>query len=260
MLKCIQRFILFLGLVAGPYSGSFAASAINLDALFWEKPETIENLPFTVVASFFDGENSSFLLKAHKDGALVFVNETDPLEVNGTEYVFEGISDKEVTFLRGDRQIGRITLSPEVSETSDVAQTVIQKNAPVEQTSLAPKQVKKIRPRTGFYSGPTTLSAIHLLAERIGLPQVFINTLQAVPEKGRSRAGRPGWVLDDSLPPAFFVMSPFEKGDIILTVDGISAHDVDGLIAYIEGQTRTKRYKVELERNKRLKLIEVYTK
>ena len=148
------------------------------------------------------------------------------------------------------------TSAPEI--TADAAQVKARQTKPR-------RDNKPIRPKTGFYQGTTPIEAVRDLAERLGVPAPISAALRSAPttgrsRTGRSRSGRPGWKLDDSLPPTFFALSPFQQGDIILTVDGVSAHDVDGLMNYIEQQDRYKRYKVELQRGDRLKMIEVYVK
>ena len=256
-------FVGFFGLLVWAIGVPMAAAAVNLDALFWNKRHEVVDLPFAVLASFVDQSNSSFLIKSHKTGQLVFITPTDDVQIDGIMYQFDRFSPEGVFLVGPDAKSVRIAMRfgnvDAIAEQTDAPQNVAKvgkSSAP----QTARRDTSPIRPKTGFYQGTTPIEAVRDLAERLGVPTPISAALRSAPTKGRSRSGRPGWVLDATLPPAFFALSPFEQGDIILTVDGVSAHDVDGLMNYIEQQDRSKRYNVELQRGDRLKMIEVYVK
>ena len=255
-------FVGCFGLVVWAIGVPIAAAAVNLDALFWEKRSEVTDLPYAVIASFVDHSNSSFLIKSHKDAQLVFITPTDDVLIDGLIYQFDRFSPEGVFLVGPQAQSVRIAMrfgDDPAKQTS--APEITANAAQVKARQTKPRRDNKpIRPKTGFYQGTTPIEAVRDLAERLGVPAPISAALRSAPTTGRSRSGRPGWKLDDSLPPAFFALSPFQQGDIILTVDGVSAHDVDGLMNYIEQQDRSKRYKVELQRGDRLKMIEVYVK
>ncbi len=249
------------GLLVWAMGWPLTAMAVNLDALFWETRREVADLPYAVVASFVDQSNSSFLIKADKTAQLVFITPRDDVQIDGQSYQFDRFSPEGVFLIGPDAQSVRIAMR--FADGDVIEHTTIATETGAGQsndTQITRRDTTLIRPKTSFYQGTTPIEAVRDLAERLGVPRPITAALRSAPTKGRSRSGRPGWVLDDTLPPAFFALSPFEKGDIILTVDGVSAHDVDGLMNYIEQQERSKRYNVELQRRERLKMIEVYVK
>ena len=239
-----------------------SAAAVNLDALFWEKQSEAADLPYAVIASFVDHTDSSFLVKSNQTGELVFITPSNDVLIDGNIYQFDRFETNGLFLIGAEAQSVRIAMRFD----GDVTNTNTAQPRRTDTGQTAPKQTtldhtgKSFRPTTGFYQGTTPIEAVRDLAERLGVPRPITAALRSAPTTGRSRSGRPGWVMDNTLPPAFFALSPFEQGDIILTVDGVSAHDVDGLMNYIEQQNRSKRYNVELQRKGRLKMIEVYVK
>jgi S1-C subfamily serine protease len=76
-----------------------------------------------------------------------------------------------------------------------------------------------------------------------------------MPSQGRSRTGRPGWLLDDKIPSLLLVNSPFEQNDIILSINGIPANDLENLQLHLLNRNTRDVFEVEIQRDKRLKMI-----
>ena len=236
----------FSSVALGVFLGPNFLYAVTLDELFWDTPQQIEFLPYNLIASFSDADYNSFLIESQDKGELIFIAGSDLVEIETVAYRFSRLENNAI-FLTGENG-----LMAKIAASISLDQPFVKELPQITSSSAS------ARPKMAFYAGATTLQNIQALAQRVGLPPALSNTLRALPAPARSLSGRPGWLLNDSLPPAFFAMSMFQRGDIILTVDGISAHDVEDVMNYVQTQDRSKRYQVELERDKRLKMIAVY--
>ena len=45
----------------------------------------------------------------------------------------------------------------------------------------------------------------------------------------RTNGGRDGWLLDETIPNILLLTSPFKSNDIIVTIDGVSANNINKL-------------------------------
>ena len=98
------------------------------------------------------------------------------------------------------------------------------------------------------------------LARILGVPSILVNGFDVMPDYGVSRGGRKGLLLGEGVPKLFFTFTPFQRGDILLGVDGIPFTEVDKLLEHINVKGKASRYAVELQRDKRLRLLNVYMK
>jgi hypothetical protein len=65
-------------------------------------------------------------------------------------------------------------------------------------------------------------------------------------------------MLTDKFPAIFYTLTPFKENDLILTVDGISSHDIALLNDHLQTKGRGGKFAVEVQRSGDLKMIEVY--
>lgn len=237
----INKFVFFFAL-----GGASPLFAITLDELFWDSPSQIAFLPYDLVATFLDDETRSFLIKSHNKGTLSYIVGSGAFDLGKDSYRFDRI-ENETIFLTNQNGVQVKVAAARGHVRSNI-------KASFDGSNLPPSARSKME----FYSGDRPLEELRMFAQKIGVPSALTNFLSVLPERGRSRSGRPGWLLNDKLPPAFFAIVPFEKGDLILSIDGISAHDIEDVMAYVKAQEISKLYKVEIERDKKLKIIEIY--
>ena len=108
-----------------------------------------------------------------------------------------------------------------------------------------------------FVKKDTTLLDLKSLAEIIGVPSHVSSQIKALPEQKRSQSGRPGWLLDHTIPGVLLAASPFQKDDIILSINGVAVNKIMNLTKELQSQTKSSTFEVELERSGILKLIRV---
>jgi type II secretory pathway component PulC len=103
----------------------------------------------------------------------------------------------------------------------------------------------------------SALNEFKSMAVALGIPKQIINQFDKTPGLGRDSFGRPGWLLDETIPSSLLQLSPFLKNDLIIAVNGIAINDQELLLRHIEFGDHDNDFDVELERSGELKLIRV---
>ena len=85
--------IIFLSLF---YTGQVSSSKLPLDNLFWniKDPKIIDEL--FIVASFEDGEETSFLIRSKASEEVFMITNKTGLIVEGSEYFFNKMNKKSI--------------------------------------------------------------------------------------------------------------------------------------------------------------------
>ena len=118
---------------------------------------------------------------------------------------------------------------------------------------------KNRRPQNAFsfVNKNATMAHLNSLADIIGVPSHVSSQIKALPEQKRSQSGRPGWLLDHKIPGVLLAASPFQRDDIILSINGVAVNKIMNLTKELQSQTKSSTFEVELERSGILKLIRV---
>ena len=90
-----------------------------------------------------------------------------------------------------------------------------------------------------------------------GLPNFLLREPSKYLKLSHSRAGRPGLEFTNEIPDFLSKMIPFKKKDLILSVDTISAVDIDRLLLQLQNKVKNDVFNVEIERAGKLKLLRV---
>lgn len=106
-----------------------------------------------------------------------------------------------------------------------------------------------------FVSSETALITFKEIARLIGIPKLITSQFLSLPKPGRTNGGRPGWILDNTIPRLLLLASPFKSGDIIVTVDGISTHQLSRMQQHLATKSNKDYFDVEIQRNGNLKMI-----
>jgi S1-C subfamily serine protease len=64
-------------------------------------------------------------------------------------------------------------------------------------------------------------------------------------------------LLDHTIPGVLLAASPFQRDDIILSINGVAVNKIMNLTRELQSQTKSSTFEVELERSGILKLIRV---
>ena len=223
---------------------ALSANYLSLDQIFWPSPKYQTLNDVELVAYFEDGEFASYLLKLSDTGELFLVKPNEYFQVAQRRLIFIGAENGQLIFSSQDNQkyVLRMKESDVVStdfdETNDVS-ALPSSRTPGEEVQFT--QAKE-------------------LARILGVPSILVNSFDVMPDYGVSRGGRKGLLLGDGVPKLFFTFTPFQRGDILLGVDGIPFTEVDKLLEHINVKGKDSSYSVELQRDNRLRLLNVYMK
>ena len=231
------------------YTGQVFSSKLPLDNLFWniKYAKIIDEL--FIVASFEDGEETSFLIRSKASEEVFMITNKTGLIVEGSEYFFSKMNKKSILLKNASNKKIRISFA-DAKDHSALAkrstESKIQNDKP------------KVRTTMGYSPKDLDLQEAKSIALGLGVPKFLIENLNVLPVRGKSRTGRPGWALTDKFPAIFFTLTPFKENDLILAVDGISSHDIALLNDHLQTKGRGGKFAVEVQRSGDLKMIEVY--
>ena len=223
---------------------ALSANYLSLDQIFWPSPKYQTLNDVELVAYFEDGEFASYLLKRSDTGELFLLKPNEFFEVEQRRLILIAAEDGQLIFSSQDNQKFVLQMkasdvaSIAVDETNDVS-TLPSSRTPEEKVQFT--QAKE-------------------LARILGVPSILVNSFDVMPDYGVSRGGRKGLLLGEGVPKLFFTFTPFQRGDILLGVDGIPFTEVDKLLEHINVKGKDSSYAVELQRDKRLRLLNVYMK
>ena len=217
---------------------------LSLDQIFWPSPKyhTLEDVQ--LVAYFEDGEFASYLLKRSDTGGLFLLKPSEYFEVAQRRLILIGAEDGQLIFSSQDNQKFVLRMKP-----SDVASIAVDETTEVSTVPVRRTPEEKVQ-----------FTQAKELARILGVPSILVNSFDVMPDYGVSRGGRKGLLLGEGVPKLFFTFTPFQRGDLLLGVDGIPFTEVDKLLEHINVKGKASRYAVELQRDKRLRLLNVYMK
>jgi hypothetical protein len=231
------------------YTGQVSSSKLPLDNLFWNIKDAKIIDELFIVASFEDGEETSFLIRSKASEEVFMITNKTGLIVEGSEYFFSKMNKKSILLKNASNKKIRISFADANNHsalTKRSTESKIQNDKP------------KVRTTMGYSPKDLDLQEAKSIALGLGVPKFLIENLNVLPVRGKSRTGRPGWALTDKFPAIFFTLTPFKENDLILAVDGISSHDIALLNDHLQTKGRGGKFAVEVQRSGDLKMIEVY--
>ena len=224
---------------------SAQTSLLELDQIFWPSPQYHTMDDVELVAYFEDGDFASYLLKRSDTGELLLLKPNEFLQVAQRRLILVGAEDGQLIFSSQDNQ--KFVLRTDASDFASIS-------ADDETTKVSTLSVTRTPEEKVQFTQAKELARI------LGVPSILVNSFDVIPEYGVSRGGRKGLLLGKGVPKLFFTFTPFQRGDILLGVDGIPFTEVDKLLEHINVKGKDSRYAVELQRDKRLRLLNVYMK
>ena len=224
---------------------ALSANYLSLDQIFWPSPKYQTLNDVELVAYFEDGEFASYLLKRSDTGELFLLKPNEYFQVAQRRLILVGAEDGQLIFSSQDNQ--KFVLRMEASDFASIA-------ADDETTEVSTVPVRRTPEEKVQFTQAKELARI------LGVPSILVNSFDVMPDYGVSRGGRKGLLLGEGVPKLFFTFTPFQRGDILLGVDGIPFTEVDKLLEHINVKGKDSSYAVELQRDKSLRLLNVYMK
>ena len=231
------------------YIGQVSSSKLPLDNLFWNIKDAKIIDELFIVASFEDGEETSFLIRSKASEEVFMITNKTGLIVEGSEYFFSKMNKKSILLKNASNKKIRISFADANNHSAEAKRST---------ESKTQNDKPKVRTTMGYSPKDLDLQEAKSIALGLGVPKFLIENLNVLPVRGKSRTGRPGWALTDKFPAIFFTLTPFKENDLILAVDGISSHDIALLNDHLQTKGRGGKFAVEVQRSGDLKMIEVY--
>lgn len=235
--------ILCVALACLNLTGLANAGEVRLDfvRLFFGPAKIEYNADLKLLAQYFSDERNLFLISENKSKRLSLLGYDKTTNINGETYQIVSFNNEELVLRSGNGTLSKLTFQkPNKKE----PQAVMSKN-------------KQPQNAFSFVKKDTTLLDLKSLAEIIGVPSHVSSQIKALPEQKRSQSGRPGWLLDHTIPGVLLAASPFQRDDIILSINGVAVNKIMNLTKELQSQTKSSTFEVELERSGILKLIRV---
>ena len=223
---------------------------IDLDKLFWAERDVAVQKDLYLLASYREQNREFYMLKSASTQELKLIEKGNEFLISGQVHRFHAYNKGGLLLLNASNEVVRIAY---LNGSTKPEAMLVTPN------KLAKEKSKK-RSSMAFSGETFDLEEIKNISRAFGVPSGLVDSIDRVPSIARSGAGRPGWKLGDEFPSPFFTFSPFEVNDIILTIDGISTHDLSVLPAHVLTKGSNARFIVELERAGKLKLMEVSSK
>lgn len=225
-----------------------ALAEVNLKRLFWPEHEQQNINGLELIASFEDADYASYLFNKLDDKTLLLVEPGKEFYFDGKELLLSEIKEQKLVFISRNGNEYILNLDGQ-----DKPSDVLNQNT----EAMAKLQSQTKRQLTATVD---ELLRAKSVAKALGLPNILIESFNIHPVASRSRGGRNGWLLSEDFPLMFFQLTPFKKNDLVLSVDGIPAHNVETLLEHINKKGKFGTFNVEIQRNAKLKLIKVYMK
>ena len=226
-------FMLFFG------SGVYAE--INFSRLFLKNSEEQNLSGYYLLAQYESDENSLFLAVHAEDNSYKLFEMGVPAV----------LQELQLTAVEFDGE--RLELKDEVGATYFLSfiSEITEKIKPMDSKLKDKVMVLK------SMDNANTLKIFKDVANLLGVPDFITAQFSSLPKQGRTNAGRPGWVLDETIPKILLLTSPFKPNDIIVTIDGIAIKNINKLKQNLSKKNNADYFDVEIQRGGNLKMIRV---
>ena len=235
--------ILCVALACLNLTGLANAGEVRLDfvRLFFGPAKIEYNADLKLLAQYFSDERNLFLISENKSKRLSLLSFDNTTNINGETYKIVSFNNEELVLRSGNGELSKLTFKKPSKKELDAVMT------------------KNRRPQNAFSFVNKNAEVVDLknLANIIGVPSHVLSQIKALPEQKRSQSGRPGWLLDHTIPGVLLAASPFQRDDIILSINGVAVNKIMNLTKELQSQTKSSTFEVELERSGILKLIRV---
>jgi hypothetical protein len=232
-----------LALVTSLPTGAFS-NEIDFFRLFLQPkpPNQIKN--YSLVAHYFSDDRSFFIARNKKNDVLKILEMNKPTNFESSRLVANKF-DGEKLFLNDSNNKKYFVSFEDVRLSTLSIPTNSQSN------------------NNGSWSGKdftkhvAPLSKLQSIANMVGVPKFITSKFNELPKPGRTFGGRPGWLIDDTVPKLFLLSSPFKTGDLIVTIDGVNTHRLDELQRHLEKKATSEYFDIEIQRNGKMIMLRI---
>lgn len=219
---------------------SVRAATIDFERLFFGRQGVTYLSSHRLVASYVSEHSSLYVIINFELDKIFAVSIGDEMPLGDEKIVLKGIDSNQLIF---ENAVGHSFIVENKESTSS--------------DRVVRKKVETPRNRFQLPNEDSALNEFKSMAVALGIPKQIINQFNKTPGLGRDSFGRPGWLLDETIPSPLLQLSPFLKNDLIIAVNGIAINEREPLMRHIEFGDHNKEFEVEIERSGELKLIRV---
>ena len=244
-MKILKKQMLFaLTMVMASLFGTTINAEINFFRMLLKAPEAIPLPQYYLLAQYQSDEGALFLAIHTEEKSYVM------LELG------RSVSLGSMTVTAKKFNGNRLDLESEGGSSYFLSFPDAVPNKPTAENTTLPKNNQALG-RMEFSKDKDSLKVFKDVANFLGVPKFITSQFMSVPGQARTNSGRPGWILDESIPSILLVTSPFKSNDIIVTINGLAMNDVNKLKQHLINKPNIDYFDVEIQRDGKLKMIRV---
>ena len=239
-----KHAFLALAVIMASLFGGPVAAEINFFRMFLKAPESQPLPQYYLLAQYQSDEGALFLAVHNEDKSYVLFELGRTMDL--------GLMSVTAKEFDGDQLI----LESENGSTYFLSFPKEEKNKPIASNIIIEDKSQTLG-KMEFSNNKDSLKNFKDIAHFIGIPKFITAQFTSVPNQARTSSGRPGWILDETIPSILLATSPFKSNDIIVTIDGFATNDVNKLKQYLTKEPNIDYFDVEIQRDGNLKMIRV---
>ena len=239
-----KQMFLALVVISASLFGNPIGAEIRFFRMFLEAPEA-KPLPHYYLLAQYQSEDGALFLAVHDEDKSYVLFELNRTINLGSMNVTAKRFDQEQLMLESTDGSTYLLGFPEEQPNKPNALNIISKN-----TNQALGGME-------FSNDKDSLKVFKDIANFLGIPKFITSQFTSIPKQARTSSGRPGWILDETIPSILLVTSPFKSNDIIVTIDGFATNDVKKLKQHLTKKSNIDYFDVEIQRDGNLKMIRV---
>jgi len=237
-------FLRLISFAVGLLTSNVTASEIDYSRLFLKVPAAEQLQGYLLVAHYFSDHRSLFVATGLDSNSYEILEIGQEVEIGPRSFKITGFF-KDQLLLKDINEV--LYFIP--FEKEDFQQAIkVDANTIESGSSWSGKM---------FATDDTALETFKKIAQAVGVPKFISSQFTSLPKPGRTLGGRPGWLLDDTIPKLLLLASPFKADDLIINIDGVNTHHLDELQQHLREKKSNKYFDIEIQRNGNLKMLRI---
>ena len=239
-----NQFFLVLAVITASLFGNPVKAEVNLFRMFLEVPDAKPLPQYYLLAQYESDEGALFLAVHDEDKSYVLFELDRAVSLGSMTVTAKAFDGDRLVLETRDGSTYFLGFSNKVS------------NDPAAVNIKSKNNTQKLG-RMEFSNDKDSLRVFKDVANFLGIPKFITSQFISLPKQARTNSGRPGWILDETIPSILLVTSPFKSNDIIVTIDGLATNDVNKLKQHLTKKPNIDYFDVEIQRDGKLKMIRV---
>lgn len=228
----------------GLLTSNVTATEIDYSRLFLKVPAAEQLQGYLLVAHYFSDHRSLFVAAGLDNNSYEILEIGQEVEIGPRSFKITGFFKDQLLLKDINEALYFIPFEKE-----DFQQAIkVDANAIESGSNWSGKM---------FTTDDTALETFKKIAQAVGVPKFMSSQFISLPKPGRTLGGRPGWLLDDTIPKLLLLASPFKADDLIINIDGVSTHHLEELQQHLGEKKSSEYFDIEIQRNGNLKMLRI---